>query len=75
MTLNLPDPRDTPFERWCAELALQDASVPLPVPVVEWRRWADFVAQYSVLAAFNVPNPHGFADWRAWATRVKELAS
>lgn len=75
MILNVPDPRDTSWDRWCAELALQDSSVPRPGTEVEWRRWAAFVVQYSVLASPDLPNPYFFNDWRGWAQRVKELAA
>jgi hypothetical protein len=75
VTINVPDPRDTSLERWCAELALQDSSVPLPPDPIGWQRWAAFVAQFTTLSVLDLPNPYGFTDWRGWATRVKELAS
>lgn len=73
--LTVPDPRDTSLHRWCAELALQDASVPLPPNPVEWQQWASFVANYSSLAALALPNPYGFINWQTWAQRVKELTT
>lgn len=73
MTIRIPDPRDIDLDRWCAELILQDASVPNPPDLLGWRRWAAAVIQFSSLASYNLPDPGQFSTWRAWATRVREV--
>lgn len=73
--MNVPDPRDLEFNRWAAELALQDPLVPLPPTESGWQTWAVNVLAYSGLTTLlNPPDPRYYTDWRDWGTRLKETA-
>lgn len=73
--MNVPDPRDLAFQRWAAELALQDPLVSIPLPNGDWRSWAINVLAYSSLTALlNPPDPRYYSDWRVWGVRLKQVA-
>lgn len=71
---NVPDPRGLTLARWGAELALQDANVPLTTGL-DWRRWAATVASFAKFGAQNLPDPYQFTDWTAWATALRKAAN
>jgi hypothetical protein len=70
----VPNPYATPWDRWAAELALQDARIPFPPPVNGWRRWANEVTNFSRFAVLNPPQPLYYSRWQDWAVRLREAA-
>jgi hypothetical protein len=68
MSLSLPDPRDVTFERWGAELVLQDPRV--PYPTADWRRWAASLNDVAQLDE-RAPDPYTFTNWRDWAAALR----
>lgn len=74
MILDVPDPRALTWERWVAELVLQDPTIPYPPPEPRWAEWAAFVLLNTAIGLLKPPDPRYFSGWRPWAVRLREAA-
>lgn len=63
-------PTGLSFERWSAEVALNE-SASLPAATEDnWREWA---VAYIEQSGFEAPNPNQFNQWQEWAERLLEI--
>lgn len=67
----IPNPDGLSFEFWAAQVYdTFPATIPLPMPESEWRRFAYAMVGAFQVTGWTIPVPDLFKDWQAWVREV-----